>query len=94
MNKIDKIIFYIGITFQPILIVASLIFYEVKWWQFMGMILVVFLSTALFLCYWHEDCYGFLRSQDAKDYYSAFYDWAALSFFGAFCFFCPVFDVW
>lgn len=85
----------IAFGMMPVCIIISLIFYDTTLIQFIAMLLIALLDIALLLCSSHQNCYGFIKTEKGKVYFDIFYyDGAFLCLFSAFCFFCPVFDVW
>ncbi len=86
-----KVAFYVGNCLALIAIANSLIFFETKWWQLVGMIGIALLHTALLMCYRCKYCYDLLKTQTNKSYFLRFYLGVEELCLIAFCFFCPIF---
>lgn len=86
-----KVAFYMGNCLALIAISTSLIFFETKWWQLVGMIVVALFHTALSMCHRCKYCYDFLETQTNKSYFLRFYLGVEELFLITFCFFCPIF---
>ncbi|WP_104722147.1 hypothetical protein [Helicobacter mesocricetorum] len=86
-----KVFFYFHIFIETLFLIISLIFFDTKWWQFLGMLVIMLERVLIFLCYHYKAHTKFFIVQGSRSYFYRFYSWVDIYFFAIFCFFCPMF---
>ncbi len=82
--------FYVLMGIETLLLIISLIFFDTKWWQLLGMLIIMLEGILIFLCYHYKAHTKFFIVQGNRSYFYRFYSWIDNSLFLVFGFFCPI----
>ncbi len=85
-----KVFFYFHIFIETLFLIISLIFFDTKWWQLLGMLIIMLEGILIFLCYHYKVYTKFFIVQGSRSYFYRFYSWIDNSLLLVFGFFCPI----